>query len=188
MRGRHRVGIAARGGKKDRYRIAHLGARSYSKGWAVFQSLAERFMNDARYEFIQLGLDGPGRCPDYIRNVEVLAGGFSRHAMIHALEQEEVDAVLSWSLCHETFSFATHEAIAAGCFVIGREGSGNVPHVLQLYAPDSSILFSDVAQLGAFFEEGSALTGHLSDVRHRAVLVSGAGTFSFPDFQKAIDG
>jgi len=38
----------------------------------------------------------------------------------------EIDAVLIWPLCQETFSLVAYEAVAAGCAVITGSDSGNV--------------------------------------------------------------
>jgi hypothetical protein len=46
--------------------------------------------------------------------------------MQETLEALEVDAVLIWPLCRETFSFTAYEAAAAGAAVITGPDSGNV--------------------------------------------------------------
>lgn len=46
--------------------------------------------------------------------------------MIRALADRRVDFVLHWASCAETFSFSTHEALAAGAYVLTNAGSGNV--------------------------------------------------------------
>jgi hypothetical protein len=38
----------------------------------------------------------------------------------------DLDIVIVWSLCYETFCFTAHEAAAAGAFVITRRDAGNI--------------------------------------------------------------
>jgi hypothetical protein len=112
-------------GKPDApLRVAHLGAASVHKGWPVFEGLMERHANDPRYQFVRLGL-GQADLPGLTEApVEVTAA--NRNAMVDALRGHEIDVVVNWSKCYETFSFTALEAVAGGAYVLAREGAGNV--------------------------------------------------------------
>ena len=46
--------------------------------------------------------------------------------MIDSLKEYGIDIVYLSSVCPETFSYTYYEAYEAGCFVLTREGSGNI--------------------------------------------------------------
>ena len=106
------------------FRFAYAGLPVAHKGWPAFMALAARFGEDPRYEFIHLGARRDRALP--YRFVEVHGGPDSPMEMQQALEAADVDAVLIWSLCRETFSFVAYEAVAAGCAIITGPDSGNV--------------------------------------------------------------
>ena len=106
------------------FRFGYAGLPVAHKGWPAFMALAYRFGEDPRYEFIHLGARRDRALP--YRFVEVQGGPDNPLAMQQALEAADIDAVLIWSLCRETFSFVAYEAVAAGCAIITGPDSGNV--------------------------------------------------------------
>ena len=74
---------------------------------------------------------------------------------------KEMVAALIWSLCQETFSFATYEAWAAGAAIVTGPDSGNVAAVVLDGAPgrvlpDDNVLMSDF-QSGRILELSRAI-------------------------------
>ena len=69
--------------------------------------------------------------------------------MINALGENEIDLVLHWATCGETFSISTHEAVVAGAFVITNPISGNVAEVVK--RTNSGIILSDEDELEEYF-------------------------------------
>ncbi len=132
-----------------RLRVAHLGTRDYHKGWQVFADLAERCAADPRYLFLQLGLDHGPPLPPGLRCVPVQPGAAS--TMAEAVAAHEVDIVVNWSLCHETFSFTVHEAMAGGAFVLVRAAGGNLWPAVQAHAPERGLALDTAAELLALF-------------------------------------
>jgi hypothetical protein len=115
----------ARGTPADRpLRIAYAGMPAAHKGWEIFRDLVARHADDPRYHFIHLGGRTPAGLPLEFHKVTVTED--SPRAMQEAIEGHEVDAVLIWPLCRETFSFLAYEAVAAGAAVIAGPDSGNV--------------------------------------------------------------
>ncbi|WAC29201.1 rhamnan synthesis F family protein [Ancylobacter sp. SL191] len=135
-------------------RVAYLGARASHKGWPVFAALAERVADTGRYEFLQLGIDAALPASPAVRCVPVQVSPDHPTAMIDALLAQQVDVVINWSLCHETFSFTTHEALAAGAFVVTHAQAGNVPHAIAANAPAQGLTLMDEGELEALFVEG----------------------------------
>jgi len=129
------------------FRLAYAGLPVSHKGWPIFRSLALRFADDPRYEFLHLGARGDPTLP--VRFQEVGSG------MAAALEAARPDAVLVWPLCRETFSFVAYEAVAAGCAVVTGPDSGNV----QAFVADTGhgAVLADEAALADAFETGEIL-------------------------------
>ena len=135
-------------GEGGPFRLAYAGLPVGHKGWPIFRSLALRFADDPRYEFLHLGARGEPNLP--VRFQEVGSG------MAAALEAARPDAVLVWPLCRETFSFVAYEAVAAGCAVVTGPDSGNVAAFVA--EAGSGAVLADEAALAAAFETGEILT------------------------------
>ena len=105
-------------------RVAFVGAPVAHKGWHAYERIAALHAHDARYEFLHFG-SATAASAVGVRHVPASVTRDDRGAMSEALKREEVDVVVAWSLCYETFSFTTYEAIAAGAFVLARAESGN---------------------------------------------------------------
>lgn len=162
------------------FRIAYAGLPVAHKGWPLFQALARRFADDPRYEFHHLGARGDASLPAAFRSVA--AGADDPLAMRDALEAGEIDAVLVWPLCRETFSFVAHEAVAAGCAVITGPDSGNVAAFVSETGHGRVL---DEASVGAAFESGAILelsrarrAPMLYDLRYSALTLDLAATTS----------
>ena len=105
-------------------RIAYAGMPAAHKGWEIFRDLVARHAEDPRYRFLHLGGRTPGGLPLEFHKVTVTED--QPRAMQEAIERQEVDAVLIWPLCRETFSFLAYETVAGGAAVIAGPDSGNV--------------------------------------------------------------
>lgn len=140
------------------FRLAYAGLPVSHKGWPIFRSLALRFADDPRYEFLHLGARGEPNLP--VTFLEVGSG------MAVALEAARPDAVLVWPLCRETFSFVAYEAVAAGCAVVTGQDSGNV----QAFVAETGAgaVLADEVALAAAFETGDIL--RLARAQRRPML------------------
>ncbi|MDB5427059.1 MAG: glycosyl transferase, group 1 family protein, partial [Phenylobacterium sp.] len=105
-------------------RIAYAGMPAAHKGWEIFRDLVARHAGDPSYHFIHLGGRTEAGLPLEFHKVTVTDD--RPRAMQDAIEKHEVDAVLIWPLCRETFSFLAYEAVAGGAAVIAGPDSGNV--------------------------------------------------------------
>ena len=50
--------------------------------------------------------------------------------MTDALITHGVDVAVNWTLCYETFSFTSYEAILAGAMMLVRADAGNATHLI----------------------------------------------------------
>ncbi len=158
-----------------RLRVAHLGTRDVHKGWQAFLALASRFADDPRYAFLQLGIDQGAPLPASVRCIPVRVEAGALATMADAVADQQVDIVVNWSLCLETFSFTVHEAMAGGAFVVARAAAGNVWPAVQAHAPDRGQAVADEAALVELFA-GSRLMALLADApaARRSLTPSGA--------------
>ena len=107
-----------------RLRIAYAGMPAAHKGWEIFRDLVARHAGDPRYQFLHLGGRAAPGVPVEFHKVTVTDA--RPRAMQQAIEEHEIDAVLIWPLCRETFSFIAYEAVAAGAAIVTGPDSGNV--------------------------------------------------------------
>jgi glycosyltransferase involved in cell wall biosynthesis len=134
--------------------IAFIGVAVPHKGWDTFVELAQRSAPSGEYRFLHLGM--PGCATAEIAHVEVLVSPDDRTAMIRTLQEQDVDVVVNWSLCYETFSFTTLEAIAAGAFIVARRSSGNIAALIA--NTNQGCLLEDEAELFNLFGTGQLRT------------------------------
>ena len=154
-------------------RIAHLGNRLLAKGWVTFERLAMRFLSDARYEFVQLGSVNPGRSA--IRHIPVRVTREMPEAMVEAVAEHNIDVVINWPACPETFCYAAHEAVAGGAFLITHSGAGHVPVIVAGAARGQGIVLPDEIALHALLEQ-SLPSMLAAATRRRGVLLPEGGT------------
>lgn len=145
-------------------RVAYAGLPSAHKGWDLFQALLLKHEGDGRYDFHHLGSRSASDLPVTFHPVVVTEE--QPRAMQQALEAAEIDVVLVWPLCRETFSFIAYEAVAAGCAVITGPDSGNV----QAFVRDGGHGWAlpDEAALAEAFDAGRV--ADLSRARRKPML------------------
>lgn len=131
-------------------RIAYAGMPAAHKGWEIFRDLVARHAEDPRYHFLHLGGRTPGGLPLEFHKVTVT--GDQPRAMQEAIAQHEVDAVLIWPLCRETFSFLAYETVAGGAAIIAGSDSGNVAAFVE--EAGHGVVLSDEAALAEALEAG----------------------------------
>lgn len=170
------LGVPESGIKNRPLRVAHLGAAAPHKGWATFAKLVERHARDDRYEFFRLGFGSSEL--DGLTEVLVEVGPDKVDAMIDAVREYEIDVVINWSNCFETFSFITLEALAAGAFVVARKGAGNVWPAIVAADSSRGIAISTEIELRALFATGE-ITEFASVTQTRGRLHRSRGTADF---------
>ena len=148
-----KVTATTKPGDPDRpLRLAFIGTQLPYKGWTVFCDLHEALAGQTDLEFWCFGTASPGLTG--ITHVPVNVTAEEPDAMVTALREQDIDFVLHWADCFETFSFSTCEAIAAGASVITNRTSGNVTAIIE--ETGHGIVLSDKAELMAFLTDGRA--------------------------------
>ena len=145
-------------------RVAFAGMPVPHKGWPIFHDLVLRFAEDPRYAFLHLGGRTPGGLP--LEFHKIVVTDQTPRAMQDALERLEIDVVLLWPLCRETFSFTAYEAVAAGAAVIAGPDSGNV--AAFVHTGGHGLVMADEDALGVAFDSGDVAA--LSRARRKPML------------------
>lgn len=133
-------------------RVAFAGIASAHKGWPVFRRLAEACTGDGNYSFHYFGVsetDSPTIDATPVK-VEIERP----EAMRDALMAADIDLLVHWASCPETFSFSACEALAAGSAIVTHPGTGNVAALVQEGA--SGAVLDDEEALLAFFLHSDA--------------------------------
>lgn len=107
-------------------RIAFVGSPTFHKGWGLFEDLVDALRGSFSYRFHHFAAPGLHRGLPGVAEVAVTVTATDRHGMAESLAAHAIDLVLVPSVWPETFSFVTHEALAAGADVVALEASGNV--------------------------------------------------------------
>jgi hypothetical protein len=137
--------------RRDRkLRVAYLGFPAPKKGWIVYKELANAFSRDPRYEFYHLGTNQQSGVP--LRFVKVEVGAATSNEMSRAVEDADIDVVVLWSVCRETFCFTAYEAVAGGAAVITSVESGNAAQFVT--AEKRGVALRDERQLHDMFRSG----------------------------------
>ncbi|HEX2559422.1 hypothetical protein, partial [Phenylobacterium sp.] len=161
--------------------VAFLGLPVSHKGWPAYRDLAAKLRGDERYEFYQLGDAPDPSAPVEFRRVAIAPDHLD--AMRKAVEQLQVDLVVIWSICPETFCLTAFEAQAGGAGLVAFADSGNAAAVAA--AADGGVVLGSEAELVDFFASGRA--AEIAEGRRRTVhdlvlsrmsadLTGGAGT------------
>ncbi|MRX52185.1 hypothetical protein GI374_17625 [Paracoccus sp. S-4012] len=135
--------------------VAFVGYPAPHKGWPAFEHIVRTFRGkESPLDFVYFGTtDIP---TDAVETIPVHVTADDPDAMVRALAERQVDFVLHWASWAETFSFSTHEAIAAGAYVLTSPISGNVAATVQRLGRGA--VLADEADLEAFFRDGRAQT------------------------------
>ncbi len=105
--------------------IAFVGYPAPHKGWPMFERLVRENRGEhSEFRFVYFGTSEI--VLDHVDRIPVSVSAEDPNAMISALSEQNVDFVLHWAACAETFSFSTHEALASGAYVLTNPISGNV--------------------------------------------------------------
>lgn len=146
--------------------IAFVGYPAPHKGWPVFERIVRTHRGEhSRYRFVYFGTSRIAL--DAVESVHVHVTAEDPDAMIRAIAEQQVDLVLHWATCAETFSFSTHEALAAGAFVLTNPISGNVAVTVRRLGQGA--VFETEADLEAALLDGriEALAKEARDLRRR---------------------
>lgn len=123
-------------------RIAYVGLPAPHKGWSVFQQVQSELSGDDRYTFWHFSSEDTGLG---VHHVPIHCSADHPEATAEALRAHQIDVLIHWATCRETFSLSTHEAVAAGAFVVTNDGSGNVAAVVR--RQKAGVVFADEAAL-----------------------------------------
>lgn len=123
-------------------RLAFLGHPNPRKGWRVWRQLIDQNDLEKHYACYHFGSRYEKEKETF---VAVSVSAKNRHQMQEVLEEYEIDVVLLWSIMPETFSYTLYESIAAGCYVLTHQNSGNIAN--KVLAGDNGIVLENEEEL-----------------------------------------
>lgn len=126
-------------------KIAFAGYPSATKGWTDWMNATE--LADSKklgYSFYHFGIAGED-CR-HIKNIPVSIKD-NKSSMIDELRKHEIDAVVLWSICPETYSYTFYEAFSANCFIITNEDSGNIAEQVKKHKNGLVLKRNELAEL-----------------------------------------
>ncbi|GLV23546.1 hypothetical protein TomMM35A_33840 [Sphingobium sp. TomMM35A] len=158
------------GGKDTPLKIGYLGHPADHKGWPVFRELVVALAQDSRYEFHHIGSGRGNGLPISWRDVQADEARPDR--MREAVELEELDVALIWSLWPETFCLIAYEALAGGAAILTNKAAGNVCDLAE--KTGNGLVLDDEKQLLELFKSGDILKLSRAhrDVRHFDIAYS----------------
>ena len=145
----------------DPIRIAYAGQDVRIMGWEAWRLLVDKSAVDD-LEFFHLG-----SCAGKHRETfeQVSTSRQNRTAMIDALLRNRIDVLFFWPIYPEPFSFVFYEAMAAGCFVITSNQTGDVAkHVKE---QGNGMVFERSEAMLAYLSDPATLRNDLLDFRRR---------------------
>ena len=148
--------------------VAYMGYPATHKGWDLFEELVGKYRKNKKFKFVYFGVQSPPLSD--VEHHKVHSTPDKYLSMINSLHEAAVDYVIHWSTCFETFSFTTHEAIAAGSLVITNLESGNVAAVVA--REDRGFIFKNAAQLYDFFDGPDILPFEIKNRKNRIKMSS----------------
>ncbi len=137
-------------------RLGFIGGADYHKGWGLFRDLLGQARRRGDRCFYQFATPDLLRPMDGLIQVAAHTGAASPHAMTQALATHRIDLVLALSPWAETFSYAGHEALAAGADLVALESGGNIAALVR--GLGRGVVLADGAALADFVlgEEATA--------------------------------
>jgi len=147
--------------------VAYMGYPASHKGWDLFEELVGKYRDNKKFKFVYFGVQPPPLSD--VEHYRVHSTPDNYFSMVNSLQEGAVDYVIHWGTCFETFSFTTHEAIAAGSLVITNPESGNVSAVVA--REDRGFIFKNAALLYEFFDGPDIFTFAINN-RKRKIKMS----------------
>ncbi len=129
-------------------RIGFIGAAAYHKGWPWFRDLVGAARALPEYRFFHFADAAALRPMDGLAGVAVSVTPAAPFVMQQALAARRIDLVLALSPWPETFSYAAHEALAAGADLLTVAGSGHIAALVR--ATGRGAVLADADALAAF--------------------------------------
>ena len=149
-------------GKTNRIlRIAYAGLGIREKGWDAWRQLVDQ-NTLGNFEAYHLGLWAGEHRESYV-NVRVTAQ--NRTAMVEELRKNRIDVLFHWPIWPETFSYVLYEAVAAGCFILTRQQSGNVADYVNEHK--NGVVFKDFKALQSYLSDPATIREDILEFRKR---------------------
>lgn len=144
-----------------------IGSPGYHKGWHIIEDLIMENRSNSDYKFFVFGEFNPLYLDVTWKHVSVKDDGIS--SMVSHLRKEQINIVILWSLCKETFSYTAHEALAAGSLIITNSLSGNIQAIVK--QTGQGLVLTE-KELFSYFSSGQIIGKTRSCLKKEFLLVN----------------
>lgn len=148
----------------DRLRIAYVGQDIRTKGYDKWLAMTDALRDNYRYEFYHLGRLETQNSHITYREVSIINDG--PDAMIKALRELKIHAVVLFSTAPETYSYTYFESLASNCFVITSDISGNIA-VETRKRKNGVVLENSTTALLGYLSNTDKVIADINDFRKR---------------------
>lgn len=147
----------------NKIKVGYLGEISFAKGWNAWNAVLANASNSF-YEYYYFG-----KSKIKVSNVIKIKVDFRKNinAMMDALRNTEVDCVILWSVCEETYSYTYYESLASNTFVITNIKSGNIAR--QVKERGNGLVLYNENQLIMLFLNFELLKGYINEYKKNGV-------------------
>lgn len=150
-------------------RVAFIGHQRSLKGGPIWRELVSKARRTGAYQFLNLSTDTEDRAVDGVEHHTAATSAAARNSMTDTLIRLEVDLVVVPSIWPETFSYVTHEALAAGADIVCLAVSGHVAATTKRLG--RGFVADDPAALIDFFVSLAAMR-HVQARRASEIMLS----------------
>ncbi len=112
----------------ERMKIAYIGSIAAHKGYNEWLRLRQS-LEEQNYEFYYFGKNKqamPG-----VQKVFVDFQVSASKGMTEQLREYGIDLAFMWSMCQETYCYTAYEALAADCYLLTNDYSGNIADMVE---------------------------------------------------------
>ncbi|MBZ9609339.1 hypothetical protein G9F73_016225 [Clostridium estertheticum] len=142
----------------QKIRVAFIGGQLINKGYTQWKHFVKELGTLTEdYSFYYLGT-GDEKLEN-VTNVRISTVENGSNAMVDALRYYEIDYVVLWSICAETYSYVYFEASMAGTCIITNPNSGNIATMIT--EKGNGVIFNSIDNVIASFVEINKIKQHL---------------------------
>jgi len=152
-------------GIDDKVKIAFVGAQAKKKGWQQWENVVSTINKNSKgnKEFYHFGKTND--VLEYIIKIPVSFQKDGINAMVTALRKNNIDCVILWSLCPETYSYTYYESTAANSFIITNQFSGNIADAVK--ERHNGIVLKNMEELRELLENEDRLKSLINTYREQ---------------------
>lgn len=113
---------------KGKLNLAYIGSTAIHKGFTSWKKLLKNLYK-SKYKYYYFG-----KATLKDKNINSFLVDYQDKtlpSMTEQLNKNNIDVIFMWAECQETYCYTFYEAIAAGCFILTNDHSGNITNEVE---------------------------------------------------------